>query len=177
MDFGTWKTDKPDIYTVYLTVDLKSANDMEHFNDQFTRPGEPAFTFEVRDEIEAEAYAINSPKNGGDIIAGRPFTPSIDLRNNGVGDITNCPTTITVTDEATGKIVFTETISVQDIPSGRYNVKSVKFDQKIIKKAGRYRLTLTVNHPDDLVKDNNSNFVVFNVVAGLGRQLDHRLEK
>jgi hypothetical protein len=167
LDFGSWKTQSPDIYKVYLRVDLKSAADLELFNNQFTRPGDPVFTFEVRDEISAQAYSIDAPKDGSDIIAGRPFVPIVVLKNVGVGDITNCPTTITVTEEPGGKFVFSDLINVQDIPSGRYNTKTVRYNPRVILKKGTYRLTLEVNHPDDMVKEDNKISIVFYVKEGL----------
>jgi len=167
LDFGTFKTNVPDEYKSVITVELKSAGDFEPYNDQFRRKDQDPYTFEVRDEIQAQAYAINVPKQGSEIIAGRPFIASVDLRNQGVGDITNCPTTITVTEEPSGKLVFTRTITVQDIPSGRYNLKSVQFDPEIITKPGTYRLTLRVSHPDDQVLDDNEIYVIFTVTGGL----------
>ena len=141
---------------------------MEAFNNSFPRSGDPDFTFEVRDEIEAAAYQIDAPKPGAEIIAGRPFIPIIEIQNRGVGDITNCPTTITVYEGSqTGKLVFTETINVQDIPSGRYNTKTVRFSSKVILKPGTYWMKLEVNHPDDLVKGNNIIWSSFTVVEGL----------
>jgi hypothetical protein len=168
ISFGNWKTNVPDIYKAYVTVELLSAKDMEEFNNLFPRSGEPDYTFEIRDEIEAAAYSIDVPK--GDVIAGRPFVPIIEIQNVGVGDITNCPTSITVyqmNGGQKGPLVFTQTINVQDIPSGRYNTKTVRFDPKIITKAGAYRMYLNVNHPDDLVTENNEIYIDFTVVEGL----------
>lgn len=167
LDFGTFKTDRPDEYKAVVYVDLKSAIDYEEFNNQFRRSTDPPYTFEIRDEIEAQAYAINNPKQGSEIIAGRPFIPMVDIRNNGVGDITNCPTTITVTEEPSGRLVFTRTQIVQDIPSGRYNIKTVMFDPEIITKPGTYKMTLRVSHPDDLVTENNEISITFVVTGGL----------
>ena len=167
LDFGTFKTDIPDEYKAILTVDLKSATDLEPYNDQFRRMNEAPYTFEVRDEIQAQANAILYPLPSTDIIAGRPFIPSVEIRNQGVGDITNCPTTITVTEEPSGKVVFTQTILVQDIPSGRYNLKTVYFDPNVITQPGNYKITFKVNHPDDLVFEDNEISEYFSVSGGL----------
>ncbi|HRP03214.1 MAG TPA: T9SS type A sorting domain-containing protein, partial [Candidatus Kapabacteria bacterium] len=166
LDFGTFKTEVPDEYKAVLTVDLRSAADLEPYNDQYRRQDEPAYTFEVRDEIQAKANAILYPLSSSEIIAGRPFIPSVEIKNEGVGDITNCPTTITVTEEPSGKVVFTQTMLVQDIPSGRYNLKTVYFDPKTISKPGTYKITFKVNHPDDLVSEDNETSLIFTVSGG-----------
>jgi len=167
LDFGTFKTNVPDEYKAILTVYLRSATDLEPYNDQYRRVGEEAFTFEVRDEIQAQAYAIQYPKAESDIIAGRPFIPAVEIRNQGVGDITNCPTTITVTEVPSGKVVFTQTILVQDIPSGRYNLKTVYFDPNMISKPGDYKITFKVKHPDDMVPEDDEISTFFSVSGGL----------
>jgi len=167
LDFGTYKSSVPGEYKGVLVVVLRSANDMESYNDQYRRADEPAFTFEVSDEIQAHAYAIKYPQATSEIIAGRPFFPSVEIKNEGVGDISNCPTTITVTEDPSGTVVFTQTILVQDIPAGRYNLKTVYFDPKIITKPGTYKLTFKVNHPDDLVKEDNETSIIFTVTGGL----------
>ncbi len=167
LDFGTFKTNEPDEYKAVLTVDLKSSKDLEPYNDQYRRVGDEAFTFEVRDEIQAVANAILYPESSTNIIAGRPFIPSVEIKNQGVGDITNCPTTITVTEEPSGKVVFTQIILVQDIPSGRYNLKTVYFDPKVITKPGNYKITFKVNHPDDMVLVDNEIYTYFSVSGGL----------
>lgn len=168
IDFGVFKSTIPDEYTVKLEVVLRSASDMEPYNDNFRRlDAEEAYIFSIRDEIQAQAYAINVPASGSEIIAGRPFIPMVDLRNMGVGDITDAPTRLVITEEPSGIRVLEQNIIVQDIPSGRYNIKSVRFNPMIITKPGTYKATLTVSHPDDLVLEDNEISIIFYVTGGL----------
>jgi hypothetical protein len=168
LDFGIFKSEIPDEYTAKLCVVLKSATDMEPYNDCFRRAdAEEAYKFALRDEIQAQAYAINVPAAGSEIIAGRPFLPMVELKNMGVGDITDAPTRLVITEHPSGIKILEQNIIVQDIPSGRYNIKSVRFHPMIITKPGTYKATLTVSHPDDMVDEDNEISIIFYVTGGL----------
>lgn len=167
LDFGIYKTFVPDDYSAFLEVDLRSATDMEPYNNKFRRPGDPTYIFSVKDEIEAAARSIDIPYQGADIIAGRPFIPMGTLSNEGVGDISNSPTRLIIRKLPQGTVVYNQLVNVQDIPQGRYNVKQVLFPLTSILEPGQYEAILTVSHPDDLIPDNNSKSVTFTVSSGL----------
>lgn len=167
LDFGTWKADNTDTYTVKLFVDLKSATDMEPYNNSFRRSDQPAYEFAVKDEIEAAAKSIDIPAQGSDFIAGRPFIPQITLSNEGVGDISNAPTRLIIRELPSLKVVYNELVTVQDIPQGRYNLKQVFFPQTAILTPGNYEARLTVSHPDDIETSNNTTSITFTVSSGL----------
>ncbi|MBX3043668.1 MAG: T9SS type A sorting domain-containing protein [Candidatus Kapabacteria bacterium] len=167
LDFGTWSTTQTDIYTATLTVKLRSATDMESYNDYFRREDQPAYEFAVKDEIEAAAQTINVPESNGDYIAGRPFFPVGTLSNEGVGDISNAPTRMIITKIPENTVVYDRTVNVEDIPQGRYNLKQVIFPQTEIMQPGTYLARLIVSHPDDLEISNNEYSHQFTVSSGL----------
>lgn len=167
LDFGIFKTFTPDDYTVKLEVDLRSATDMEPYNNFFRRADQPAYVFSVKDEIEAAARSIDIPASGSTLIAGRPFMPMGTLSNEGVGDISNAPTRLIIRKYPSGQVVYNQLVNVQDIPQGRYNLKQIVFPLTQIIDPGQYEAVLEVTHPDDLITDNNKVTVLFTVKSGL----------
>ncbi len=167
IDFGNSAFSNPDVYKTVFRIVLKSATDLEPYNDRFPREDSPyGFAFEIRDEIQAAANSIDIPAGNSTIIAGRPFRPTVTLRNEGVSDISDCPTKITIEELPSG-IKIERNMNVQDIPQGRYNLKSVAFPPELLDKPGNYKMTLRISHPDDLVKGDDTLTIFFTVVPGI----------
>ncbi len=151
-------------YDVQFYADLESARDDEEINNYAPRSGYD-FAFAVAHEIEASAEAVVAPQ--GDVYVGRPIRPVGTYANNGVSDISDAPGRIVITNE-NGDEVFISNITIQDIPSGRYNTVNVVFhDDFVPPEAGTYTVCITVNEPNDPIDNNNTFCSTFNVVHAM----------
>ena len=166
LEFGNIKYTQPDVYTMVVTVTMLSAEDDEEYNDRYARQGEEQYTFAVQDEIQAASIDIITPNQNDTIYAGRPFIPVGEFENRGVGDISNAQATISFKKLPDGEI-SSYTSTVQDIPSGRYNKKSHRFEPITIEDEGEYRITLKVNASGDLISEDDQISETFYVVKGL----------
>jgi len=159
----------PDEYEIVVLLELLSSEDYEEYNDRFPRIDAPPFTFEIQDEIEGQALSIIKPAPGEVIRAGRPFIPIGEFRNNGVGDISDAPSWMRITTPSGQVIELLPTPKgvIEDVPSGRYNVRSQTYELVDLSETGTYTVEIEIAASGDLIPGNNKVTSTFSVVAGL----------
>jgi len=168
ISFGTIRVQSIGVYKVYLYVDLLSAVDQEEFNDYLPRQGDAAYTFEVAYDIQLQAGEGFKPKQDEVVIANRPVIPSGVFKNVGIYDASDVPARLNIYKQPDlVNPVYTDQITVQDVPSGRYNTKLDFFAKMTLRETGTYRAELIISHPDDQIRADDTTWATFTVDGGL----------
>jgi hypothetical protein len=154
------------IYTMVTEVDLLSANDYEPYNDRHARIDMEPYTFAIQDEIQAASVEVVNPAEGDTVYAGRPFIPVGQFENRGIGDISDAQAYIRIKKLPDGAEQEFE-ITVQDIPSGRYNQKSARFEPITLLEPGKYEATLVIDADGDNQPDDDVITSIFYVIDGI----------
>ncbi len=166
ISFGTVRIQNAGTYTVEMCADLLNAVDQEAYNDCLPRPDQGDHTIEITYEIQLQSYDVMKPSSGEELIGSRPLRPRGIFRNVGIGDASEVPATMVVTNSA-GDEVYRSDLIVQDIPSGKYNTRAVNFDIMQINETGNYTLCIIISAPEDVVSDDDTLCINFSVKAGL----------
>lgn len=166
INFGNVRFNSAGTFTMLACCDLLSAVDQEAYNDCIPRTGDPDYTFEVTYEIQLQAFDVFKPNQDDVLVGSRPFTPRATFRNVGIGDASEVPARMVVTNSA-GDIVYEDDIIIQDIPSGKYNTRTVDFARMVIRESGEYTVCISVNAEEDEVLSDNELCETFSVEAGL----------
>lgn len=166
VDFPNFTTSTVGEYYVVYSVELLNAPDGYSYNDRYAREDEDEFTFEVQHEIQPAIDGIIVPNAGQTFYAGRPFQPELELINFGVQDVSDTEATLVIRDE-NSVVLYEETVNVNDIPSGRYNLKSVLFNYTTIMEPGTYTATFTIFNQFDGDDSDNEMTSTFTVLGGL----------
>jgi parallel beta-helix repeat protein len=101
------------------------------------------------------------------LLGNRPVIPRGEFRNIGVGDASDIPAKMIIYRLSDGSVVYTSNITVQDVPSGKYNTKTEDFDVMTIRESGEYKACLIISHADDVVRNDDTACVTFTVIGGL----------
>ncbi len=166
VDFGTVRIFDVGIYTIEMCSDLLSAVDQEEYNDCIPRSDGGDYEFEVTYEIQLMANRIINPPDGDILIGSRPIRPRAEFKNVGIGDASDVPAVMWVTD-SNGDEVYRSDIIIQDIPSGKYNTITVEFARMELRESGIYTVCIEVSAEDDPIDDDNRLCTGFTVEAGL----------
>jgi len=106
---------------------------------------------------------MKKPFQGDNVYRSRPFIPIGVFKNNGVSDVAGAEGLITFEHIATGTIVEVPTV-IEDIASGRYNIKDERFPITTLDLAGQWRATLSITADGEFDLSNNQMSVTFNVL-------------
>ncbi|MDQ1265831.1 MAG: Right-handed parallel beta-helix repeat-containing protein, partial [Bacteroidota bacterium] len=128
INFGNFRTNNIGVFRATLSVDLQSAYDMEAFNNNIPRQGDPDYTFEIAYPFECAANAVVKPAPGEHIMASRPITPMGEFRNEGIELAADVPTYFIVRQLPSRDIKYQSTFIAPDIQSGTYNKYTSLFD-------------------------------------------------
>ena len=167
ISFGTMRINQVGIYKVYLSCDLLSAVDQEAFNDVIPRPGDPDYTFEVAYDIQLQAYKMLTPAQGDVVIGNRPVIPTGMFRNVGIYDASDVPAKLNIYKLPSMDLAYSSQLTVQDVPSGRYNTKTEQFPVMRLRETGNYQAELIISHEDDQVRSDDTLRITFTVEGGL----------
>ena len=167
LDFGTMKLQNVGFYKVYLYCVLMSAVDMEAFNDNLPRQGDPDFIMEVAYEIQLQANRMIEPAQGEVVIGNRPVIPVGEFKNVGVYDASDVPAKLNIYKLPAMTLAYSNGITVQDVPSGKYNIKQAQFDIMNLRETGNYEAELIITSIDDQVRADDTTRITFSVVGGL----------
>jgi len=168
IEFGTWRPQETGIYIVDAHCKLRSGTDQEPYNDTYPRSvflsgepnvwpygSQPMMMFEVADEIESQALESMLPAQGDTVIVNRPFFPVCDVKNNGVSDISNPLATITFSHKTIANKTVVKNLTVEDIPAGMYNRKSITFPVTVFDTPGEWVAEMRLTSQGDDNKDND----------------------
>ncbi len=157
-------------YRIEFELDLISAFDEAEANNLYPKVGQSAHLFEVAYNHDVEPITVLAP-TGGNNYVGRPIIPRIELKNNGILDLSNVPATLSIT----GPNNFNKTFdfNVEVVPSGIYNTMKEyykKDDELFIPPvAGVYTAKLLTGLTTDQNKSNDlleTTFTVINSLSG-----------
>ncbi len=152
-------------YSIRVTIDFDNEQlDRFKTNNVFPREGNPAKSFEVGYNIEAEVVQLLTPF--GSIYQNRPIRFSARLKNNGVSDVSDTWASIMITDPVGN--VYHDTVDVGNIPSGFINTVDIFWPGTYIPfMTGNYSVRIYVEALGDEVPGNNVANPFFSVQAGL----------
>ncbi len=167
INFGTMRIDQVGIYKVYLYCDLLSAVDQEAFNDYLPRTGDPNYTFEIAYDIQLQAHKMLNPKQDQIVIGNRPVIPSGMFRNVGIYDASDVPAKLNIYKLPSMDLAYSSQLTVEDVPSGRYNTKTEYFPVMTLRETGNYQAELIIAHEDDQVRGDDTLRITFSVEGGL----------
>ncbi len=165
IEFGNIHLLNVGVYKAYFNVYYEQ--DQDAFNNTIPRSDETNYTFEVAYETQLQAVAMLRPAPGALVVGNRPIIPLGEFRNMGVYDASDVPAKLNIKKTSTGVLVYQSTILVQDIPSGRYNVKDAEFEVMTIRESGAYQAELIIVHPDDPLRADDTVRSTFTVDGGL----------
>jgi len=121
------------------------------------------YTISVAPETEAEAYRIIVPNNvgegiGNDYYVGRPIIPQVRYMNNGISDVSDAPTSVSIVHVGTSLEVYKkQNVILTSIPAGiTMNTADLTYDVFTPPLEGKYTITATVSAQDDDNEENNS---------------------
>ena len=164
----------PSVGTYRLFVFIDYPGDEEEMDDTYPWSGGGDHYFVVAPEIEAEALAVIRPNNLSElnqdieIYVGRPIEPLARFQNNGITDISDAPSTMTITRLSDMEIVYTDNTIIPDIPQGMaHNVSDMFYSDFIPPSAGDYMVCVEVNAEDDEISGNNTVCDTFTVIDAL----------
>ena len=167
IDFGTMKLQNVGFYKVYLYCNLLSAVDMETFNNYLPRSGDADYIMEVAYEIQLQANRMIMPAQGDVVIGNRPVIPIGEFKNVGVYDASDVPARLNVYKLPARTTAYSSLITVQDVPSGKYNIKQAQFDVMNLRETGNYEAELIITSIDDQVRSDDTTRITFSVQGGL----------
>jgi len=167
ISFGVFSPTETGVYIVNAYGKLQSAPDDESYNDRYPRnifmPSEPnvwpygavpLLMFKVADEIESAALRSFEPAQGETMIVNRPFFPRCEVQNNGVSDISNAYGEI-IFEHKTSHITVSTQMVIEDIPSGYYNKKTIKFTPVALPEPGEWVAKFTLSSQGDIIPEND----------------------
>ncbi len=133
------------------------------------------YLFRVAPEFEGEALKVMEPINfnsSGDQVfhyVGRPVSPRIRYRNNGISDISDAPTNISIKYLSSGDEVYSrQNIKVPSIASGMImNTTDLVYDPFIPMVPGDYEIKAHIEVVDDDNESNNNITDTFTVESAL----------
>ncbi len=167
LEFNNFRTSNVGIYELWLHASLLSAIDEDDYNDHLARQGELAYTFEIAHEIQLMANQVFNPEEGETLIGSRPIIPTAEFKNVGIGDASDVPAKMVVRKLPDMNTVYESDIIVEDVPSGKYNTKTVFFDEMAILESGDYECCIVISAEEDIVPEDDTLCITFSVEAGL----------
>ncbi|MCX7880549.1 MAG: GEVED domain-containing protein [Ignavibacteria bacterium] len=168
LTFPAFSSNTIGIFKIRVECDLRSAIDQEAFNNTFPRQGDPDYTFEIAYEFQVKANRVVRPALNQQLIGNRPIIPTGELKNEGIYLASEFPATLLFyrLPDSTNP-VYSSTITITDIQSGRYNTKTFDFDVFIPRLSGNYMAKLIAQHPEDPVREDDTVRSYFTVLGGL----------
>ncbi len=155
-------------YRIEFEVELISAFDEAPANNVYPKVGQANHVFEVAYQRDAEPIAVLAPIGSYNYV-GRPIIPRVELKNNGILDLSNVPVTMQIKDP-NGNIVYDKELEVEVVPSGLYNTMKEYFEEEFIPNmAGTFTVKLlTTMSSDDNMANNlyQTTFTVINSLSG-----------
>ncbi len=155
-------------YRIEFELDLISAFDEAEANNVYPKAGQAAHLFEVAYNHDVQPIAVLNP-TGTNNYVGRPIIPRIELKNNGILDLSNVPATLQITGPNGYNKSFE--FNVEVVPSGIYNTMKeyyTKDDELFIPPvAGVYTAKLLTGLNTDQNKANDLYEVNFTVIPSL----------
>jgi len=170
LDFGSYKPTKVAQYKMVITADLKSASDMETYNNRFPRVDEGNYTFATAYQVDASAHNMIVPADkSADIVAGRPFIPIADLKNGGISDAGNVVVMVKFKHKTLPYSKDVDAI-MESLPQGPegLNTRSIKLPTVTLEKPGLYDAELTIIAPGDQDNSNDKYTFTFEVLDAIG---------
>ena len=150
----------------YVKYEVSYTFDEEEYNNTLPRPDGEKYYFEVQYNDQLSAGTFKAPIAGEILKVNKPTSPIVEFLNNGISDASNVNFHMVVKDEA-GNQVYNEVSFLEDLPQGRYNSKLVTFPNMIIRKPGTYTACSWVDYPYDIVNDDDTTCVTFEVELGI----------
>ncbi len=153
-------------YRVVITTTLDG--DLDLSNNRLPRAETEEYVFYIARPLDIATVDIVAPMSNS--VLGRPITPAVLIKNNGLNDITSAVSAnIVITRLSDGQVIGNFDQVVESIPPFPTNlVTEVVFDESImLNQAGSYRVLFTINAPGDGVSSNNTMEKIINVAAGL----------
>ncbi|MEZ4724232.1 MAG: GEVED domain-containing protein [Candidatus Kapaibacterium sp.] len=146
----------------YIKFEVSYTFDEEEYNNTLPRPDGEKYYFEVQYNDQLSAGTFKAPIAGETLKVNKPTSPIVEFLNNGISDASNVNFHMVVKDEA-GNQVYNEVSFLEDLPQGRYNSKLVTFPNMIIREPGTYTACSWVDYPYDIVNDDDTTCVTFEV--------------
>ena len=150
----------------YIKFEVSYTFDEEEYNNTLPRPDGEKYYFEVQYNDQLSAGTFKAPIAGEILKVNKPTSPIVEFLNNGISDASNVNFHMVVKDEA-GNQVYNEVSFLEDLPQGRYNSKLVTFPNMIIREPGTYTACSWVDYPYDIVNDDDTTCVTFEVELGI----------
>lgn len=148
--------------------------DEESMDNTLPWRGQDDLIFLVAPEIEAEALTILRPNNENqlgedvEIFVGRPIQPIARFKNNGITDISDAPSVMTITKIGEDQPCYENDVLILDIPQGmNHNTTDVFYDDFVPPSAGSYKVCVEVMAVDDDFENNNMACDTFEVIDAL----------
>jgi len=150
----------------YVEFEVSYTYDQEEYNNRLPRPGTERHYFEVQYNDQLSAGEFLDPVGGEVLKVNKPTAPKILFLNNGISDASNINFHMIVKDQS-GVEVYNEVAFLEDLPQGRYNEKLVQFPNMVITESGSYKACAWVDYPYDLVRDDDTTCIDFQVELGI----------
>ena len=150
----------------YVKFEVSYTYDEEKYNNTLPRPDGEKHYFEVQYNDQLAAGEFEAPISGQILKVNRPIAPKVVFLNQGISDASNINFHMVVKDQA-GKQVYNEVSFLEDMPQGRYNEKLVTFPNLVLSEPGSYTACAWVDYPYDIVNDDDTTCVTFEVELGI----------
>ncbi len=153
-------------FRIEFEVELISAFDEAPANNVYPKVGQAAHVFEVAYQRDAQPIAVIAPVGSNNYV-GRPIIPRIELKNNGILDLSNVPTKLQIK-APNGAVVYDEDFEVEVVPSGLYNTMKEYLPVEFIPAmAGTYTAKVYTSLTTDDNKANDMYETTFTVINSL----------
>ena len=150
----------------YVQYEVTYTYDEEVYNNLLPRPDGEKYYFEIQYNDQLTAGEFKDPIAGQVLKVNKPTSPVVEFLNNGISDASNINFHMVVKNEA-GQEVYNDVSFLEDMPQGRYNSKLVTFPNMIIRQPGTYTACAWVDYPYDLVRDDDTTCITFEVELGI----------
>ena len=150
----------------YIQYEVTYTYDQEEYNNFLPRPDGEKYYFEIQYNDQLTAGEFKDPIAGQVLKVNKPTSPVVEFLNNGISDASNINFHMVVKNEA-GQEVYNDVSFLEDMPQGRYNSKLVTFPNMIIRQPGTYTACAWVDYPYDLVRDDDTTCITFEVELGI----------
>jgi hypothetical protein len=153
-------------YSIIVTINFDNVNQDKYLiNNVYPRTGDPKKIFQVGYQVEVETLSMITPPPTNGYI-NKPYRIGLRIRNNGVSDVSNTTAILTITSPS--GVITTETIPVDEIPSGFVNLKDVFWPNPFIPtENGTYKFSFNVLADLDEVPGNNTKPFTFTSNLGM----------
>ncbi len=156
--FPNFTTTTTGVYSVVFRTELIGATDQQLTNNVAPQTG--AYNFEVQYDIELAADAFLNPNASTQIFVGRPVRPTVRLKNNGLADASDIPTTMVIKNSA-GQVVYQNQITIPDCSRGL--TTGANFPFWTPNAVGSYTMCFYIALTEDAVHTNDTLCTTLNV--------------